>query len=85
MLVSLINSIDAVNTVLMKMPRKERDDLDHFDVEEIAAIKDLTALLQSFEEATTETSGETFVTISKILPLARGTFKKRNFQVLRFR
>ena len=60
----LIDEIDVVTTALCCMDKL-------LTPSDVLILKDALALLAPFEEATREISGETFISISRIIPMAR--------------
>ena len=71
----LIDEIDLVTTALCCM------DKSHLVLtpSDVLILKDALALLAPFEEATREISGETFISISRIIPMARSLQLMINF------
>ena len=64
----LIDEYEAVNMMLCMMDHSELCLSSH----EIQSLKEAVLLLRPFEEVTKELSSDKYVSISKVIPLARG-------------
>ena len=70
MLERFLELANHVSTVLMNLPRKRNDDIpDMLTHSEVQILKDACAILSPVEKVTTEMSGESYVTCSKIIPI----------------
>ncbi|XP_024886880.1 zinc finger BED domain-containing protein 4-like [Temnothorax curvispinosus] len=79
-----IQLVNQVNTVLITLPRKKQEDVPEMTTRaELQILKDACAILCPIECVTTEMSGESYVTCSKIIPIVNclvKTLEKLNIE-----
>ena len=84
MIERFIQLVNQVNTVLITLPRKKQDDVPEMTTRaELQILKDACAILRPIECVTTEMSGESYVTCSKIIPIVNclvKTLEKLNIE-----
>jgi len=70
MIERFVQLVNHVNTVLITLPRKKQDDMPEMTTPaELQILKDACTILRPVERVTTEMSGESYVTCSKIIPI----------------